>query len=104
MPNRLGLVLSSTILDDFSRYIIAWKLCTTMKAEDFRDPPQHDRKTEPIMDSDSSPGYSLSDACDLRGYRAHTLSVVFDLQIVLCTLKRQTRMLLGIGGISTFRV
>src|ERR1700751_1344802 len=24
----------STILDDFSRYIIAWKLCTTIKAED----------------------------------------------------------------------
>ena len=24
----------STILDDFSRYIIAWKLCTTMKTED----------------------------------------------------------------------
>ncbi len=24
----------STILDDFSRYIIAWKLCTTMRAED----------------------------------------------------------------------
>ncbi len=24
----------STILDDFSRYIIAWKLCTTMKADD----------------------------------------------------------------------
>jgi len=24
----------SSILDDFSRYIIAWKLCTTMKAED----------------------------------------------------------------------
>lgn len=23
----------STILDDFSRYVIAWKLCTTMKAE-----------------------------------------------------------------------
>src|SRR6266508_1474256 len=23
----------STVLDDFSRYIIAWKLCTTMKAE-----------------------------------------------------------------------
>jgi transposase InsO family protein len=22
------------ILDDFSRYIVAWKLCTTMKAED----------------------------------------------------------------------
>ena len=24
----------STVLDDFSRYIIAWKLCTTMKAKD----------------------------------------------------------------------
>ena len=24
----------SSVLDDFSRYIIAWKLCTTMKAED----------------------------------------------------------------------
>jgi putative transposase len=24
----------STILDDFSRYIVAWKLCTTMRAED----------------------------------------------------------------------
>ena len=24
----------STILDDFSRYIIAWKLCTTMRAFD----------------------------------------------------------------------
>jgi putative transposase len=27
----------STILDDFSRYIIAWKLCTTMKATDVTD-------------------------------------------------------------------
>jgi transposase InsO family protein len=26
-----------TVLDDFSRYIIAWKLCTTMKAEDVTD-------------------------------------------------------------------
>ena len=24
----------STVLDDFSRYIIAWKLCATMKADD----------------------------------------------------------------------
>ena len=24
----------STVLDDFSRYIVAWKLCTTMRAED----------------------------------------------------------------------
>ena len=27
----------STILDDYSRYIIAWKLCTTMKTEDVTD-------------------------------------------------------------------
>ena len=27
----------STILDDFSRYIVAWKLCTTMKADDVTD-------------------------------------------------------------------
>jgi putative transposase len=24
----------STVRDDYSRYIIAWKLCTTMKADD----------------------------------------------------------------------
>lgn len=27
----------STILDDFSRYVIAWKLCTTMRADDVKD-------------------------------------------------------------------
>ena len=27
----------STILDDYSRYIIAWKLCTTMKMSDVTD-------------------------------------------------------------------
>lgn len=27
----------SSVLDDFSRYIIAWKLCTTMKANDVTD-------------------------------------------------------------------
>jgi len=29
----------STILDDYSRYIVAWKLCTTMTAEDVTDTP-----------------------------------------------------------------
>ena len=28
---------SVTILDDYSRYVIAWKLCTTMKASDVTD-------------------------------------------------------------------
>ena len=27
----------STVLDDYSRYIVAWKLCTTMKASDVTD-------------------------------------------------------------------
>jgi len=27
----------STVLDDFSRYIVAWKLCATMRAEDVTD-------------------------------------------------------------------
>jgi len=27
----------STILDDYSRYVVAWKLCTTMKASDVTD-------------------------------------------------------------------
>ena len=50
MPNQLwqtdftslkvigwGWFYLSTILDDYSRYIIAWKLCTTMKTEDVTD-------------------------------------------------------------------
>ncbi len=32
-----GWLYLSTILDDYSRYIIAWKLCTTMKAADVTD-------------------------------------------------------------------
>ena len=32
-----GWMYLSTILDDYSRYIRAWKLCTTMKAEDVTD-------------------------------------------------------------------
>ena len=32
-----GWMYLSTVLDDFSRYIIAWKLCTNMQAEDVTD-------------------------------------------------------------------
>ena len=32
-----GWIYLSTVLDDFSRYIIAWKLCTNMCAEDVTD-------------------------------------------------------------------
>ena len=32
-----GWMYLSTVLDDFSRYIIGWKLCSTMRAEDVTD-------------------------------------------------------------------
>lgn len=35
--NVWGWYYLSTILDDYSRYIIAWKLCSTMRAEDVTD-------------------------------------------------------------------
>ena len=35
--NELGALKEGELVDDFSRYIIAWKLCTTMRAEDVTD-------------------------------------------------------------------
>lgn len=32
--HRLGWYYLSTVIDDFSRYIVHWELCETMKAED----------------------------------------------------------------------
>lgn len=64
----------STVLDDFSRYIVAWKLCTTMAAGDvtatlelalqasgldYADP---DRR--PRLLSDNGPSYIASDLAD----------------------------------------
>ena len=34
---RWGWIYLSTVLDDFSRYIISWELCNTMRAEDVTD-------------------------------------------------------------------
>lgn len=34
MANGWGWFYLSTILDDYSRYIVAWRLCTTMRAGD----------------------------------------------------------------------
>ncbi len=36
-PNAKFIRYQSTILDDYSRYIVAWKLCTTTKAGDVTD-------------------------------------------------------------------
>jgi putative transposase len=64
----------STVLDDFSRYIVAWKLCTTMSAADVTetlglalqasglDNAEPDRR--PRLLSDNGPSYIASDLSD----------------------------------------
>jgi transposase InsO family protein len=57
----------STVLDDFSRYVIAWKLCTTMAASDVTDTlelalaasgcTQAQVRHRPRLLSDNRPGY-----------------------------------------------
>ena len=59
----------STILDDFSRYIVAWKLCTTMRTEDVTDTLELALKAsgcdraklvhKPRLPSDNGSSYSL---------------------------------------------
>ena len=52
----------STILDDYSRYIIAWKLCTDMKAKDVTETLnwrwRHQAATMP--GSSTNPGCSVT--------------------------------------------
>jgi len=64
----------STVLDDFSRYIVAWKLCTTMSAADVTVTLEHalqasgldqveiDRR--PRLLSDNGPSYVAGDLAD----------------------------------------
>ncbi len=64
----------STILDDFSRYIIAWKLCTTMKTEDVTDTlelalqasglEQANVAHRPRLLSDNGPSYISGDLAE----------------------------------------
>lgn len=64
----------STVLDDFSRYIVAWKLCTTMAATDvsdtlelalaasgLEDASSHNR---PRLLSDNGPSYVANDLAE----------------------------------------
>ena len=61
----------STVLDDFSRYIVAWKLCTTMSASDVTDTlnlaleaaglDDVGVKHRPRLLSDNGPSYIASD-------------------------------------------
>jgi transposase InsO family protein/transposase-like protein len=74
----------STVLDDFSRYIIAWKLSSTMAATDVKDTLDHaiavtgvDQirvKHRPRLLSDNGPAYLSGELRDYLGERrmAHT--------------------------------
>ena len=64
----------STILDDYSRFILAWRLCTTMAASDVSDTlddaldftglDQVQVKHKPRLLSDNGPSYIASDLAD----------------------------------------
>ena len=64
----------STVLDDFSRYIVAWKLCTTMAASDVTETldlalqraglSKLDLKQRPRLLSDNGPSYVAKDLAD----------------------------------------
>jgi putative transposase len=55
----------STVLDDFSRFIVAWRLCTTMSAHDVSD------TLDPVK-AQSSPQQHLKISSLLRQASAHT--------------------------------
>ena len=67
----------STILDDYSRFILAWRLCTTMAASDVSDTlddalsftglDQVKVKHKPRLLSDNGPSYIASDLADYLG-------------------------------------
>jgi putative transposase len=70
-----GWMYLSTVLDDYSRYIISWKLCSTMRAGNVTDTPdmalaasgcdQAHVRHKPRLLSDNGPSYIAS---DLAGY------------------------------------
>ena len=69
-----GWMYLSTVLDDFSRYIIAWKLCSTMRAEDVTDTlelaltasgcDQAHVQHKPRLLSDNGPSYIADELAD----------------------------------------
>ncbi|GAB5430330.1 MAG: IS3 family transposase [Devosia indica] len=69
-----GWMYLSTVLDDYSRYIIAWKLCSTMRARDVTDTldmalaasgcNQAHVQHRPRLLSDNGPSYIAQDLAD----------------------------------------
>ena len=74
VPGRTHTFHLSTVLDDFSRYVIAWKLCTTMAARDVTDTlelalaasgcDQVRVRHRPRLLSDNGPSYIAGDLAD----------------------------------------
>jgi transposase InsO family protein len=72
-----GWMYLSTVLDDFSRYVIAWKLCTTMRAEDVTDTLELALKAsgcdhakvphKPRLLSDNGPSYIAAELAEWIG-------------------------------------
>jgi len=58
---RWGWFFLSTVLDDFSRYIVTWKLCSGMAASDVTI------KHRPRLLSDNGPSYIASDLSEWLG-------------------------------------
>ena len=73
-----GWMYLSTILDDYSRYIVAWKICTSMRVEDVADTLNLALKAsgcasakvqhKPRLPSDNGPSYIASDLTKWLGY------------------------------------
>jgi putative transposase len=69
-----GWMYLSTVLDDYSHYIIAWKLCATMRAQDVPDPldtalaasgcDQAHVRQKPRLLSDNGPSYIAGEVAD----------------------------------------
>ena len=69
-----GWMYLSTVLDDYSRYIIAWKLCSTMRAQDVTDTldmalaasgcDQANVHHKPRLLSDNGPSYIAGELAD----------------------------------------
>ena len=75
-----GWMYLSTVLDDYSRYIIAWKLCSTMRAEDVTDTldlalaasgcDQAHVQHKPRLLSDNGPSYIAGELAEYIEARA----------------------------------
>jgi putative transposase len=74
-----GWMYLSTILDDYSRYVIAWKLCTSMQVEDVTDTlnlalaasgcASANVQHKPRLLSDNGPSYIAADLAKWLGRR-----------------------------------